>query len=934
MHRNRVLGVALSCLAAAALARAQVAQSQPAWLPAEFQYDAPFFPEALCDPGVATPEQILGFPLGARPLTHAQVERCLRAWADAGRLRLSTYAMTHEGRSLLYATITSPKNLERIEDIRAAIGKLADPRKLSGDAEARNIIANTPAIAWLAYCIHGDEISGTDAAVALAYHLAASTDAATKALLDELVILIDPLQNPDGRDRYLHELAGFSSRTPTLDVATLQHEGRWPAGRTNHYYTDLNRDWIIAAQPETRGRQQAVTHWNPQLFVDAHEMGPHTTYLFNPAREPFNPNVSPLIRKWWTPFSNEQGQAFDRYGWSYYTREWADFWYPGYSDAWSCLNGAIGILYEQAGTGGAPIRLPTGRILTYREAVHHQIVSSSANLNTLRANRAGVLADFLEQKRAALRGFEADRPQTFLIPPSENRTRVRRLMECLANQGVEIGVAAGAFPVGACRSSLGEKLDKRDFAPGTLVISRRQPRGAIVGAALDFDPRMTEEFLRSERVEIENRRGSRLYDITGWSLAHCYGIESYWADEVVSAPVTAYAPAPPVAPPEASAPGADKPYAYVIDVADDSWISAAAFLLQAGVSIRVGDKAFRASGRAFEPGSLMIRRHENGPDVALRVRQAALASGAQVFHATTARSPDDTPDLGADRYLLLQRPRVALVSDSPTDSYSVGEIWHLLDHDAGLAVSLIGGAGGADLRRYNVLVLPEGAEVAAHLSELKSWVQGGGTLIAIGSAADALLDEKQGLSAVRARSAMLDKLDEYATAVSLERIAGKAMSQPTTAWDSVDESLPPGADAYEPETKLSAAALDEWRTLFAPTGVVARGTVDTEHWLAFGAAPELPVFVAGTRALLSRQPVQTPVRIAPRERLRLGGLVWPEAAARLGDSAWATVERVGSGQVILFAHSPNFRNAWHGTRRFLVNAVLLGPGCGTSPANP
>lgn len=924
--------VALSVsLFATTMAVAQVAESQPAWLPAEYEYQRPFFPDATYDGGFPTPEKILGFSLGTRPVTHAQVEKCFQTWAATGRMKLEVHATTHEGRACYHAIISSEKNLARLAEIRESIAKLADPRDLS-DADARTLIDKTPAVAWLAYTIHGDEISGTDAAVALTYHLLAAIGPETHMLKDDLIIIIDPIQNPDGRDRFLKELAEQSSRIPNLDPGSLQHAGRWPAGRTNHYYTDMNRDWIIGAQPETRGRQRAITTWNPQLLVDAHEMGPESTYLFNPAREPFNPNVSPLIRKWWGPFSNAQGKAFDDYGWSYYTREWADFWYPGYSDAWGCLNGAIGILYEQAGTGGAPIRLPTGRIMTYGEAVHHQVTSSWSNLNTLRKNRAAILADFVEQKRAALKGFSADWPQTFLIPPTENQTRVRRLLDCLANQGVEIGVAQRGFSVGACRSSLGEKLDKRDFLAGTIVISRRQPHGAIVGAALDFDPHMTDEFLKSERTEIEHHRGSRLYDITGWSLAHCYGLESYWADDVVNTAVKAYAETARSAPTE-SAPSADSAgvYAYVIDSADDSWIAATAYLLQAGVSIRVGDKPFHAAGRTFAPGSLMIRRHENGADLAQRVREAARASGAQIYTATTARSPDDLPDLGADRYVLLARPRVALVSDAPTDILSVGEVWHLLDQDAGLAVSLIGGFS-ADLRRYNVLILPEGADVSGHIPDLKTWVQGGGTLIAIGGAADPLFDEKQGMSAVRPRSAVLEKLDEYASAVSLERLAGNAMSQPSSTWDSADESVPPGVDVPEPETKLAPAALDEWRSMFAPTGVVVRGELNTDHWLTFGCPSELPLFVSGTRVLYSKHPVETPVRIAPREKLRLGGLVWPETAARLGDSSWATVERIGNGQLIIFAHSPNFRNAWHGTRRLLLNAIMLGPGCGTSQA--
>lgn len=928
MIRHLVLWFGLACVVAGS--SAQVPTSAPAWLPAEYSYTQPFFDEATYDATVATPRQILGFDLGDRPVRHAEVQRCLAEWSKSPRLKSTVFGYTHERREQVYAVVTSAGNHAKLADIRERIGKLADPRRLKDDAEAKAIIDSTPAIAWMAYCIHGDELSGTDAALALIYHLVAATDDETRKLLDETIVVVDPLQNPDGRDRFItmcDEAAGY---TPNLDSDAVQHAGRWPRGRTNHYFFDMNRDWIYGTQPETRARHAAIAAWTPQLMVDGHEMGPDTTFLFNPAREPFNPGLSPTIRKWWMTFADDAGKAFDAHGWSFYTREWADFWYPGYSDGWATLHGVIGILYEQARTGGRAIRLNTGRILTYREAVHHQVLVSWANLKSLRANRREILTDYLAMRRAALRPDES-LPRTFILPIGDNPTRVHAFAAYLANQGIEVGVAKAAFDATDLTSQLRRPVASREFPAGTLVVHRPQPLSPLVEAALGFDPRMDKEFLETERRELETRRQTRSYDVTGWSPPMAWNVESYWAKDSVSVATTPYA-----APAGGAllAPAAKSPYAWAIDGRDDSVLRAAAHLLQAGVVVRVAEKEFRVGGELLPRGSLLIRRHDNGVDVFTRIEQAAAASGATVRVAETARSPDETPDLGGEHFLLLRTPRIALVGDGGGDPSNYGAMWHLLDCEIGLAVSLQDESlRGVDLRRFNVIILP-GAAGPARNDELAAWVRAGGTLIAIEAAAAALADEKAGLSAVRRRPDVLKSLDEYLSWAAVERNLGQTEVNVDELFDDVVEKTPPADVPVRPETKLSDEALEEWRQIFSPQGLIVRGTLNTDHWLTFGCSKEIPLFAAGSTVLLSKPPVMTPVRFAESKELRLSGLLWPEANVRLAGSAYATVESVGSGQVILFAHDPNFRGAWRGTQRLLLNAILLGPGCGTSQPNP
>ena len=251
--------------------------------PNDWTYDAPFVEGCAYDESIPAPESVLGYPVGTKAATHGEMLAYFKTLSEsAGHVQLHVYGETHEGRQLVCLIVSSPENMAQLASIRERIGKLADPRKLESGAEAQDIIQKTPAVAWLAYSIHGDELSPADAAIWIAYQLAAGQDGATQKIRQETVVCIDPMQNPDGRDRYLAQMKMFTGKVPNPDVQTAQHRGMWPWGRGNHYFFDLNRDMFILSQPESRGRSKALQEWNPQLFVDSHEMGSLNTYLMSP----------------------------------------------------------------------------------------------------------------------------------------------------------------------------------------------------------------------------------------------------------------------------------------------------------------------------------------------------------------------------------------------------------------------------------------------------------------------------------------------------------------------------------------------------------------------------------------------------------------------------------------------------------------------------
>ena len=363
----------------------------------------PYFKNGIYDSSIPNPNTIIGFEIGERPVRYSETVEYIKELSRvSGKVDLFEVGETHQGRKLYYLIITSPENKSNIKSIKENIQKLADPRKLESETEANRIIEESPAVAMMMYSIHGNESSGTDAAMQLAYQLAAGTDETTKSILDNLIVIIYPMENPDGRERFNNQLQSWSGKIKTYDTQSYPHSGVWPSARTNHYHFDLNRDWFILSQPESRSRVKVLLEWNPQLVVDTHEMGSFSTFLFNPPREPINPNLHKKIKKWWTHFAAEQSAEFDKYGWSYYTGEWLEEWYPGFGSSYPSYHGAISILYEQARTSGLSVKQPAGTVLTFRESVHHQIISSLANLKTTASKKEELLNDFYSIKKEAL----------------------------------------------------------------------------------------------------------------------------------------------------------------------------------------------------------------------------------------------------------------------------------------------------------------------------------------------------------------------------------------------------------------------------------------------------------------------------------------------------------------------------------------------------
>ena len=357
--------------------------------------DFVFWPDADYDPAIPTFETVLGYQPGERITWHADAVHYFEALAEAApeRISVATYAQSWEGRNLVYAVVTSAENMARIDTIKGNMQRLADPRKTTR-GEAQEIIKTQPAVTWLSYGIHGNEISSTEAAMLTAYHLLASRgDPRVADIMRDTVVVIDPMQNPDGHDRFVHHYEISEGLVPDSDRISAEHNEPWPGGRTNHYLFDLNRDWFILTQPETQGRVRILQEWYPVAFVDAHEMGSDSTYYFAPEAIPYNPHLAADQRASLTLFGKTNARWFDTFGLDYFTREVFDAFYPGYGASWPSYFGSIAMTYEQASARGLVARQYDANELTFAYTVRNHFITSLGTAETTAVNREKFLKE-------------------------------------------------------------------------------------------------------------------------------------------------------------------------------------------------------------------------------------------------------------------------------------------------------------------------------------------------------------------------------------------------------------------------------------------------------------------------------------------------------------------------------------------------------------
>ncbi|TVR57877.1 MAG: peptidase [Gemmatimonadales bacterium] len=866
----------------------------------QFTLHTPDVPSALVtspalpvsDPNVPTLRQVVGHGPTERLTRPSEVVRYLEALAEAApdRARLIRYGRSWQGRPLVMLAVADPHWWERGEEVMEGLARLADPRGLT-PSDVDDLVAEMPVVTALLHAVHGNEVTPVASALMLAHHLLAAPDDPDVArILRESVVLIDPLQNPDGRARFLAENALGVGPAPDSDPLAAERDHPWPGSRSNHYLFDLNRDWFGLTQIETRERVRELLRWNPHVVVDLHEMGSNSTYYFPPSAAPGSPHTTATQDTLFALFGRENAQLFDERGWPYFIREIFDGTYPGYGATWPTAHGALGKTFEQASPRGMVVERDDGALLSYGDGAERNLQAALRTALTAAENRERILRSYLEFRQSAIREGETD-VRAYLLPPGRDPGLTRRLAALLAANGIQVDRATESFSAA-----------DRDFPEGTWIVPLDQPAGRLVRNLLDPETPMDPDFLELQEERRAQRLPAQIYDLTAWSLPYLWNVESVAIRSPLAVRTDRVSPDL-----LDQAPGAGTAFPTDLPPARVGWLlpwssdvaMVTAGALSAGIPLNAAGGSFAVQGRDFGVGTILARAAELSGDDRRELARLAHHHGVEPM-AVGDGFVDRGISLGSNQMRRLPGGRVLLLWDEPSSSQSAGWARWVLEQRYGLPVSVVraGSLGRAQLSRYSVIVVPQGnfrgTLDGPLLDRLRHWIRDGGTLITMGESTRWAASEDVGLLATRAESR--DRVSPPAT-------------EPGTPIDLLEAVTP----EREPPESISGALL--------------RVHLDAGEVLAAGAGTEIPVLVSGNR-------IFSPLRLnegrnvgvyAPLDELVLSGVVWDEARPQRASKAFLMRQPLGRGRIIAFAEDPNFRGYAEGTQLLFMNAVLLAP---------
>ncbi len=849
------------------------------------------------DPAIPALETVVGHKPGDAITTPDAIARYLEALAKAApeRTRLVKYATTWEGRPLHYLMIGSAQRMARLDDVRRGMQALA-----SGAPDVDGLVADLPVVVWLIHGVHGNEISSADAALQEAYHLlAARGDADAELTLREAIVIIDPMQNPDGRQRFVTGNLLSRAADPDAEPRAAEHDEPWPGGRANHYLFDMNRDYFALSQPETQGRARVMLEWHPQVVIDLHEMGGNSTYYFGPPAEPFNPYITEVQRRWFETFGRANAAEFDRRGFPYFVREVYDAFYPGYGDSWPMFHGAVAMTFEQASARGLAFRREDQTVLTYRHAVAQHFTAAITTAATAARNRERMLRDFLDYRRTAIKlGQQGTRE--YLIPPAQDRSRLARLGEILRLQGIQVRRAEEPFLVG-----------KRTLPAGTLIVPLAQPAGRLARNLLDPDVKMDDAFLKEQDRRRRERLPDQIYDVTAWSLPLAFDLDVVPSDRASTVRTieigdARFAPAPA---PVTGTVGYLMPWG-------TGAAAATAEMLRAGLRVVSADEGFTHGTRQYPAGTAFIRLSQNTPATITSLLQSAQRYGAELVPITETWT-DAGISLGSGRTVALKAPRVLLAWDAPTSSLSAGWARFALERRLGQRVTAmrVSTLQTFNMSEYDVLVLPSGSYSFSEdaLRRLRDWIRNGATLITLADASRWAAGDKVGLLSTDTllRDGSPEREPDSAAVGQAPAPAAGSAAKP-------DVSKPFDYEkAIQPERERPESL----------AGAMLRVRLDRNHWLTAGLDGEITAVVEGARvfAPLKLDAGRNVGLYQSEDRLVAAGLVWKEAQPLLAQRSYLMHQPMGSGHIIAFAEDPNYRAFTEATSLLFMNAVLLGP---------
>ena len=839
---NLVFRIFVFCLLSISIQAAAIVDT--AYLPADTQYKAQ----------ITTPTQALGASVGEWHVRHDQIANYMQVLAaQSDRVSLVETGRTHENRPLYLLAFSSAENQQNLAAIQARhIQNL-------GQSTAKN----DPLIVWMGYSVHGDEPSGSNAALLIAYYLAAGESELINQLLKDNIILLDPSVNPDGLSRFAQWANMHKSKNLVSDPNHREHKQAWPSGRTNHYWFDLNRDWLLLTHPESRARIKQFHQWRPHVLTDFHEMGTNSTYFFQPG---ISSRKNP-----WTPLKNVEltaalgdfhAAALDKTKQLYFTQESFDDFYYGKGSTYPDAHGSIGILFEQASSRGHLQDSDHGP-LKFSDTIQNQVTTSLSTFAGVLAHKQVILdyqVDFAKQTKVLVK---EDDLAGYILNEKFDQSRFSKMLSILAAHKIQY------WPLSKDIKVNGHTFDTLN----SIFVPLDQPQYRLIKS------------LFSTRKSFDD---NTFYDVSNWNLPLAFNIQY---EAVKRSPKLAKQPVnkPKLVHPKLL-PDA---YAYAFSWQDYQAPKLLQRLLANKVKVKLAGDAFFAQttqgGMSFSAGAVIVPIALEQPDNLLDIIEQQNKELNIPVHSVTSGLTRQGIDLGSRKMLNITLPKVLLVGGRGTSQYELGEVWHYLDQHVDMPVSItdLDQLGQLALDSYTHMVWVEGRYKSVPektVKKIEDWLNSGGILIGQKSAANWFSD-KQWLKA------------DF-----------KSKSEIKLAFETTGLT-------YKDQEALTAKQ--------RIAGAVFETELDLSHPLAFGfTSSTLPMF--RNSALVMSQPDKPFVTAAGYVKSPLmAGYTADELQKLIGGSAAIVSHNFGKGKVIGFATNVNFRGVWYGTSRLMSNAIFM-----------
>lgn len=822
-----------------------------------------YLPKAKYDTSIPTPEQYFGFQIGEWHLSHDQIIGYYKALdAASPRISLKEYSRSHEGRPLIYLTITSETNHANLQSIQNEHLMLCDPVH-SGKLD----VSKMPIVIYQGFSIHGNEQSGANAAPLVAYRLAAAQDEETTKLLSEAIILFDPCFNPDGMQRFSTWVNANRNRNLNGDGNDREYDEPWPRGRFNHYLFDLNRDWLPGQQPESVGRIANFQAWKPNILTDHHEMGTNSTFFFMPGvPSRVNPLTPKLNQELTAKIGTYHAAALDEIGSLYYSEEGFDDFYYGKGSTYPDAQGCIGILFEQASSRGHLQNSENGP-LSFSFTILNQVRTALSTQKAAIAMRTELLDYQRNFYKNAFEEARKDSRKAFVVGEKHDKARLLKFVELVRRQGIQVFETNEKIKAGGT-----------EFEPGnSYLIPLEQQQYKLILGMFQRDTSFTD---------------SIFYDISAWTLPLAFNLEyaSLAGSQFSSKLLGSEASNTQLPDGQLIAKATD--YAFAFEW--DAYYAPAALyhLLKKGILVKTAAKPFMANTaegqRNFGYGTILIptQNQKQEGDALLNTLREAANLGHLRIHGLTSGLTSIGIDLGSSNFELLRKPNILLLTGDGVTPMDAGEAWHLLDTRYDIPVTKVdlNDVSPSLLENYNTVIMPNGGYGPLNVEALRTWVNGGGTLIAVEGAVKWLETKQLG-------TVTLKKEPETTTATSARR-----------PYD--------GASEDRAATELP--------------GSIFEAELDLTHPLCFGFRRQKLALFRGSGLFCeaTKNPYASPLVLVKQPLL--AGYLPRKNKPMAPNSPSVVVTGSGQGRIICMLDNPSFRSFWYGTDKLMANAIFFG----------